>query len=189
VILPGESTDPRPGFPQVEQYRRVICLCEDARLIVLHLGYFAMKTILGLFFLIVIAAALSNSFSNKPTAPTTTTTPSTSAAPQVYGPPTPPPSHPVEKLELVKTSWRIGGFGTVAIGDFTIKNSNSYRVKDFGIICEFYAKSGTKLGSGLAAIYDTIDAGKTRTFRDQNIGFVHSQSSGASCRLVSAARN
>lgn len=79
------------------------------------------------------------------------------------------------KLELIKFNWSRGGFETVAIiNSMTIKNRGKNGCKDINSIMHFYAKSGTELGRSLFVIYDKIPAGKTKTFRDINVGFLPS---------------
>ncbi len=100
----------------------------------------------------------------------------------------PPPPDPRTLVTISDYSWGKTGFGAVGQGNFTIKNDNSFSVKDILVRCSFYANSGTNLGNGEATIYEVIGAKKSRTFKEVNLGFIHSQSSKASCRVVTIGR-
>ncbi|MGD0217506.1 MAG: hypothetical protein ABSC45_08370 [Desulfobaccales bacterium] len=79
------------------------------------------------------------------------------------------------KVKITAFRWRTGGFGTVMLADFTIKNNNDFDIKDIAIKCTDYAKSGTIIDYNDRIIYDVIKAGQTRTFRNFNMGLVHNQ--------------
>jgi hypothetical protein len=85
-------------------------------------------------------------------------------------------------------SWTIGGFGTVGSATVTIANGNDFSVKDIDVRCEFSGKSGTPLSTSQKTIFDTIPAKTKRTFKDVNMGFIHSQSAKANCRVETAKR-
>jgi hypothetical protein len=84
---------------------------------------------------------------------------------------------------IVSFAWEKGGFGVVMVlSKITITNPKTVPIADFRITCDLSGPSGTRVGSVSTVLYERIDAGKTRTFRNVNVGFIHGQSSGASCR-------
>lgn len=97
---------------------------------------------------------------------------------------TPPPLKPIQLVYLKDYSWSLDGFGTVAVGNFTVQNGNEFAIKDIAIRCEFSGKSGTVVSRADTTIYDTVAGRKNRTFRKVNMGFVNSQSASATCRVV-----
>jgi hypothetical protein len=103
-------------------------------------------------------------------------------------PPPPPPPSPSEtalqNVELVTFSWYKGGFDSIMMGTFVIKNNNDFAVKDITIKCTHSGKSGTEIDSNSRTIYETIKAKKKRTFRNFNMGFIHSQAASSQCQIT-----
>jgi hypothetical protein len=95
-------------------------------------------------------------------------------------------SNPEKVLEIVNFSWSKKGFGNVMEATFTIKNKASINIKDFKIRCEHSAASGSVIDSNTQTIYDIVQANSTRTFRNVNMGFIHTQAVRSSCSIVSA---
>lgn len=100
--------------------------------------------------------------------------------------PTVIPDLPSQHLTLAKSSWRKGGFNSVAFGTFAVKNDNAVPVKDIEIACDFFGKSGTRINSGDATIYDTAPPKKTKTFPEVSLGFIDQQVTSMSCDIVGA---
>lgn len=100
----------------------------------------------------------------------------------------PPAPEPYTLVTIANYTWSKGGFGSVGLATFTIKNDNPFPVKDVFVRCSFYGNSGTALGQADKTIYEVIAAKKSRTFREVNLGFIHSQSARASCRVVYVER-
>jgi hypothetical protein len=98
-------------------------------------------------------------------------------------------SHPERYVRLKAFSWRKEAFGNVMEADFTIENMLSVNVKDIEIVCTHSAPSGTVIDSNTRTIYDLIGAGKTRVFRNFNMGFIHSQANRSSCEVVDVTRS
>jgi hypothetical protein len=107
----------------------------------------------------------------------------------LYDTPKLPPLDPAKLVTVTKFSWEKSGFGSVGIGNFTLRNDNDFEVKDITVRCEFVGNSGTVLSSSNSTIYDTVASLKSRTFNKMNLGFIHSQSSAASCSVLSVRRN
>jgi hypothetical protein len=95
--------------------------------------------------------------------------------------------NPEQFLEIAKFSWSKEGFGNVMLANFTIKNSSAFDLKDIAIRCTHAAPSGTVIDSNERTIYDIVKASSTRSFREFNMGFVHSQAKSSGCRVVSAS--
>jgi hypothetical protein len=86
------------------------------------------------------------------------------------------------KPELVSWQWGKGGFDSVMLlKNVRIKNGRPDDIKDLIISCTVSGASGTDLQSLRTVLYDIVPAGRTKTFREINMGFVHSQAAGASC--------
>lgn len=96
--------------------------------------------------------------------------------------------NPAERMDVDTVSWTKSGFGTVGIATLLVTNSNSYPVKDIGLTCRFVAKSGTEVSTARHTIYETMKANSKKTFRNVNVGFIHSQAERGSCRLTTASR-
>lgn len=96
--------------------------------------------------------------------------------------------NPATKMSIKSLSWAKSGFGTVALVTLTIENMNDFAVKDVAISCDFKANSGTKLNTAESTIYETIKAKSSRTFKEFNVGFIHSQASRGGCSIERARR-
>ena len=78
-------------------------------------------------------------------------------------------------LNVVKFTWHKDGFESVCFLDsITIKNNSSSRCKDLMCFADFYGSSGTRIGAVSFIIYDSIPPGKTKTFRNINVGLLPS---------------
>jgi hypothetical protein len=93
----------------------------------------------------------------------------------------------VDALRVTNVRWRLDGFGTVLVASFTVRNEGKRNMKDLQVACDIYSNSGTRIGSATATIYEWLDAGKTRTFKEMNLGFVHVQSAKMGCQVIEAA--
>jgi hypothetical protein len=93
---------------------------------------------------------------------------------------------PWKFVSIQKWSWTKGGFDTVMIADFAIKNELPWPVKDITIRCTYNAPSGSQLGSLSNTIYERIESHKTKHVNRVNMGFIHTQAKGASCSVIGA---
>jgi type 1 fimbria pilin len=75
-------------------------------------------------------------------------------------------------------------FGDIMMANFTINNPSDHSFKDFEIRCDHSAKSGTHIDSNTRTIYEVVKAHSKRTFRNFNMGFIHSQAASSSCRIT-----
>ena len=129
---------------------------------------------------------------------TTTTTPD-AAAPQQSAalattpaaPPSAAPTEPsaVDGLKISSQSWRRGGLGSNALVTFTLRNDNSYGVKNIEIACAFSRQDGSHLTDRKRIIPDAVVAMKSRkTFARMHVGFVNIDANKVKCVPVAASR-
>lgn len=90
----------------------------------------------------------------------------------------------VLKNIVLDHTWTLGGFNTVAVVDFKIKNNNSFAVKDLIASCDAHSKSQTRLGSNKKVIYDVFPAGKAVSIKEFGMGFVNSQTHYFDCQVI-----
>jgi hypothetical protein len=83
---------------------------------------------------------------------------------------------PDRRMSLAAHSWSTGGFDTIGLMTFTVKNDNPYPIKDFVVSCSFHGNRGTFLGDREHKVYETVKAKSSRAFAKINIGFIPSQS-------------
>ena len=95
--------------------------------------------------------------------------------------------NPEKFLEITKFSWSKEGFGAFMHASFTIKNSSALDIKDVSIRCTHHAPSGTVIDSNERTIYEIVKANSTRSFREFNMGFIHSQAKSGGCAVVNAS--
>lgn len=93
---------------------------------------------------------------------------------------------PELQMELSGLSWGKDGFGTVMTLSFTVSNKNAFDVKDFTIKCTHTGPSGTVIDSNTRTLFEVVKAGSRRSFRNFNMGFIHSQSARTSCEVTGA---
>src|SRR5215203_3571012 len=93
--------------------------------------------------------------------------------------------HPERFILMSDFSWSKGGFGTVMIAHFSLKNSLPWAVKDIRLQCKSSAPSGTELDRAGQVVYERIEAGKTKKVTGMNMGLVHSQAARAGCTVES----
>jgi hypothetical protein len=105
--------------------------------------------------------------------------------PTLQPPPVPSPPSKENALKSIDLSFKLRKSEiSVLEADFTILNKNEYAIKDVKITCAHYAKSGTKIDSNTRTIYEVFPPRKSKTVRDFNMGFIHSQASKSSCEVV-----
>ncbi|EMV9185865.1 hypothetical protein AADU03_004751 [Escherichia coli] len=102
-----------------------------------------------------------------------------SAAPQLS-----PLALAKEKTTLVNFDWAKSAGGALMRADFTIHNGGTIAVKDFEITCTHFGPSKTRIDSNTRTIYEVIEPGKTRTFKNFDMGFIHSQAVSTNCVIT-----
>ncbi len=80
--------------------------------------------------------------------------------------------------------WSKGGFDSIMMIDMTIKNNGKSDIKDFTVECEHSSNSGTKIDSNKRTVYEIIKAGETKSFKEFNMGFIHSQAKSSKCGIT-----
>ena len=98
------------------------------------------------------------------------------------------PPLPRHKMAITDITWKRSAGGSLAEMTLKISNDNDYPVKDMEIACQFSGPSGTVIKRKSAHIYEVIAAGKSRTFRRIEFGFIDKQVNGAVCDLADARR-
>jgi hypothetical protein len=91
----------------------------------------------------------------------------------------------LNETKIVKFSWHKGGFNSIMLADFTIRNNSDRDVKDLEIRCEHAGPSGTVIDHNEQTIYEIVKAHSTRTLREVNMGFIASQAAGSKCEILS----
>ncbi|MGA7810796.1 MAG: hypothetical protein WCB02_39975 [Bradyrhizobium sp.] len=100
----------------------------------------------------------------------------------------PDPPAPLDKVMISSQSWHRGGLGSNALVTFTLRNRNSYAVKDIEITCAFARRDGSHLTDRTRVVPDTVNMKSRRTFVRMHIGFVNVNASRAKCSPIAASR-
>lgn len=82
---------------------------------------------------------------------------------------------PLPKHDIVVKSfkWGSGVPGTIGVmRELTLENISGLTYTKIQLLVEFYSSTGVPLGSNELKIYEVLPAGKTRTFRDLEIGII-----------------
>lgn len=90
----------------------------------------------------------------------------------------------VSALQIKKFDWQKGGFDSVMKITITVQNTGNRDVKDIRLECTHASNSGTVIDSNKATIYELFPAGKSKTVRDFNMGFINNQVASSSCAIV-----
>jgi hypothetical protein len=123
-----------------------------------------MKTLAGIVFLVLIIAFAANHGQSNVRAP-------------AVGPKT-------HQVTMTQVRWTRGGFDTVMMLDFTIRNENDFAVKDVTFKCTHYGPSGTRIDDNTRTLYERIPAHSSISRQQFNMGFFHSQTSSSSCQVT-----
>jgi hypothetical protein len=91
-----------------------------------------------------------------------------------------------QNVELTSFDWKKGGFDSVMLADFTIRNRNDFPVKDITITCVSSGNSGTEIDRQRKTIFDVVKAKKRRTFHGVNMGFIRSEATRSRCEATGA---
>jgi len=95
---------------------------------------------------------------------------------------------PMQDLQIVRKSWKKGGFNNIALWHVTIRNKSTVVVySDIAYVTEYSAPSGTRVDRGSGKILDVIQPGQTRSF-EVNDGFLHSQAARADFVILTAEK-
>jgi hypothetical protein len=94
---------------------------------------------------------------------------------------------PVDRLTISSQSWRRGGLGSNAFVTMTLRNENSYAVRNVDIACAFLRPDGSHLTDRARVIPDVINMKSRKTFVRLHIGFVNVNAAKAKCSPVAAS--
>lgn len=79
------------------------------------------------------------------------------------------------ETKLVDFTWEKGGFGTVMMANFTIRNDSPVDVADLKIHCQHYAASGVVLDQNAGTAYVVVKAHSTTRIPNVNMGFLNAE--------------
>jgi PAS domain S-box-containing protein len=80
------------------------------------------------------------------------------------------------ETKLVDFTWEKGGFGTVMMANFTIRNDSPVDVGDFKIRCQHHDPNGVVLDQNSGTAYGIAKAHSTTRIANINMGLLNSQS-------------
>ncbi|MGJ5009845.1 hypothetical protein ACQR05_18895 [Bradyrhizobium oligotrophicum] len=108
--------------------------------------------------------------------------------------PTTPASSPaldpaaLSGLRISSQSWRRGGLGSRALVTFTVRNANSFAIKDVEITCAFSRRDGSHVSDRRRIVPGQVGPRSRKTFAAVHVGFVNVNVSAAKCALVAATK-
>lgn len=88
------------------------------------------------------------------------------------------------KTKIKSFRWWREGFDTILMADLVVENKGRHGVRDFEVRCSGYAPSGTRIDGNKQVIYETVPAGKTKSFKKVNMGFLHGQVEKVGCYVT-----
>lgn len=89
----------------------------------------------------------------------------------------------MQNAKILKMSWYKDAFDTIMKANFTIRNDGDLPVKDLQVKCVHSAPSGTIIDSNTRTIFEIIPAHHTKSFRNFDMGFIHSQAISTACKI------
>ncbi len=95
--------------------------------------------------------------------------------------------NPEKYIEVTQNKREMDWFGTVAVHSITLKNNSQFDYKDITLKATYYSSSETQLDSSNQTIYEILPAGATKTFKNINFWFAHSQSKSSVVTIKSAS--
>jgi hypothetical protein len=90
----------------------------------------------------------------------------------------------IDQVEIKDLSWRKGGFDNIMMVNATFENKGTNDVEDIELTCDDYSNTGTKIYSNSRIIYTVVKAGKSKSIRNVDMGFIDSEAVSASCRIT-----
>jgi hypothetical protein len=97
-------------------------------------------------------------------------------------------SEALSGLRISSQSWRRGGLGSRALVTFTLRNANTFAVKDLEISCAFSRRDGSHLTDRRRVVPGEVRSRSRKTFAAVHVGFVNVNASTAKCALVAASK-
>lgn len=80
------------------------------------------------------------------------------------------------ETKLVDFTWEKGGFGTVMIANFTVRNDSPVDIADLKIQCQHYAATGVVLDQNSGTAFALVKAHATTRIPNVNMGFLNPES-------------
>jgi PAS domain S-box-containing protein len=80
------------------------------------------------------------------------------------------------ETKLVDFTWEKGGFGTVMIANFTVRNDSPVDVGDLKIQCQHFASTGVVLDQNSGTAFALVKAHATTRIPNVNMGFLNAES-------------
>lgn len=96
--------------------------------------------------------------------------------------------NPERALEITKFSWEKGGFGSVQLVHFTVKNNAPFPIRDFELTCTHQGPSGTDMDKNVRTVYELVPANGSKRVGEVNMGLIHSQAASSRCEITDAIR-
>jgi len=128
----------------------------------------------GIGCLVTMVAIGGRKQSSQSAASTAVTAPATTLPPRV---------DPVRDIDIKLNHWTRGGFGSVGMLDFTVKNmSTTVSYRDIHYRTRYAGESGTELHRNRGVLAIVLKPHETRRFRDVNDGLIPAQS--ATCAIA-----
>ena len=94
---------------------------------------------------------------------------------------------PVDRMKITSQSWRRGGLGSNALVTITLRNDNSYAVKDVALSCAFLRPDGSRLTDRSRVIADVINMKSRKAFARLHVGFVNVNAARVKCSPIAAS--
>lgn len=93
---------------------------------------------------------------------------------------------PASFLQIRSFDWWKGGFGSIMMASFSIKNNATVAMSDIRLICTVYGESGTAIAKINKTVFVKIPAKGSKRVGELNLGFVNSQASTGGCIVEGA---
>jgi hypothetical protein len=108
----------------------------------------------------------------------------------------PKPAKPIEaseiadldRVSLSRQTFRRGGMGSRALMTFTVRNANTYDIKDLELLCAFKSRDGRYTTERRKLVAETVAMKSRKAFPMTLVGHVNVRASKAKCSLVTASR-
>jgi hypothetical protein len=94
-------------------------------------------------------------------------------------------TNPENHVEI-DMNWHKGGFGSVALAEFTVKNMSAKTMENPVVKVSFYSDNTTLINETKCTVYVTVPPGKKVRSKEINLGFVQQQVGRAGSKLISA---
>lgn len=94
----------------------------------------------------------------------------------------------LDRVSLLRQSFRRGGMGSRALMTFTVRNANAYDIKDLELLCAFRSRDGRYTTERRKLVAETVAMKSRKAFPMTLVGHVNVRAAKAKCSLVTASR-